>query len=236
VPSNSLSPSTTFTSPSAWETVVTEASPLPYGNYKVKFKFTVEDNAHAESSVTRSIYIDKKAPVLTVDNITNSALVTEENSYIQTIKDSGGNITGRRYSFRGKWSDVKGKGTKTLEYTTDGGALWHIVTDSANGSAVPQVTSTASWTANIDVTETENYSIKFRATDGAGLQTESSNYTGIKFDFSVPTIGSLEAKVNTAPETDVAGKYVNKVMAGKTLTAKIKVSDNFSLGSSDAAV
>ncbi len=219
-----------------WETVVTEASPLPYGNYKVKFKFTVEDNAHAESSVTRSIYIDKKAPVLTVDNITNSALVTEENSYIQTIKDSGGNITGRRYSFRGKWSDVKGKGTKTLEYTTDGGALWHIVTDSANGSAVPQVTSTASWTANIDVTETENYSIKFRATDGAGLQTESSNYTGIKFDFSVPTIGSLEAKVNTAPETDVAGKYVNKVMAGKTLTAKIKVSDNFSLGSSDAAV
>lgn len=236
VPSNSLSPSTTFTSPSAWETVVTEASPLPEGNYKVKFKFTVEDNAHAESSVTRSIYIDKKAPVLTVDNITNSALVTEENSYIQTIKDSGGNITGRRYSFRGKWSDVKGKGTKTLEYTTDGGALWHIVTDSANGSAVPQVTSTASWTANIDVTETENYSIKFRATDGAGLQTESSNYTGIKFDFSVPTIGSLEAKVNTAPETDVAGKYVNKVMAGKTLTAKIKVSDNFSLGSSDAAV
>ena len=219
-----------------WETVVTEASPLPYGNYKVKFKFTVEDNAHAESSVTRSIYIDKKAPVLTVDNITNSALVTEENSYIQTIKDSGGNITGRRYSFRGKWSDVKGKGTKTLEYTTDGGALWHIVTDSTNGSAVPQVTSTASWTANIDVSETENYSIKFRATDGAGLQTESSNYTGIKFDFSVPTIGSLEAKVNTAPETDVAGKYVNKVMAGKTLTAKIKVSDNFSLGSSDAAV
>ena len=236
VPSNSLSPLTTFTSPSAWETVVTEATSLPEGNYKVKFKFTVEDNAHAESSVTRSIYIDKKAPVLTIDNITNSVLVTEENSYIQTIKDSGGNITGRRYSFRGKWSDVKGKGTKTLEYTTDGGAHWHIVTDSANGSAVPQVTSEASWTANIDVTETENYSIKFRATDAAGLKTESSNYTGIKFDFSVPTIGSLEAKVNTAPETDVAGKYVNKVMAGKTLTAKIKVSDNFSLGSSDAAV
>ena len=236
VPSNSLSPSTTFTPPSAWETVVTEATSLPEGNYKVKFKFTVEDNAHAESSVTRSIYIDKKAPVLTVDNITNSVLVTEENSYIQTIKDSGGNITGRRYSFRGKWSDVKGKGTKTLEYTTDGGAHWHIVTDSANGSAVPQVTSEASWTANIDVTETENYRIKFRATDAAGLKTESSNYTGIKFDFSVPTIGSLEAKVNTAPETDVAGKYVNKVMAGKTLTAKIKVSDNFSLGSSDAAV
>ena len=236
VPSNSLSPSTTFTSPSAWETVVTEATSLPEGNYKVKFKFTVEDNAHAESSVTRSIYIDKKAPVLTVDNITNSVPITEENSYIQTIKDSGGNITGRRYSFRGKWSDVKGKGTKTLEYTTDGGAHWHTVTDSANGSAVPQVTSEASWTANIDVTETENYSIKFRATDGAGLQTESIEYTGIKFDFSVPTIGSLEAKVNTAPETDVAGKYVNKVMAGKTLTAKIKVSDNFSLGSSDAAV
>lgn len=237
VPSNSLSPSTTFTSPSAWETVVTEATSLLEGNYKVKFKFTVEDNAHAESSVTRSIYIDKKAPVLTVDNITNSVPITEENSYIQTIKDSGGNITGRRYSFRGKWSDVKGKGTKTLEYTTDGGAHWHTVTDSANGSAVPQVTSEASWTANIDVTETENYSIKFRATDGAGLKTESSNYTGIKFDFSVPTITPLEAKVNTTPtDTDVAGKYVNKVMAGKTLTAKIKVSDNFSLGSSDAAV
>ena len=230
VPSNSLSPSTTFTSPSAWETVVTEATSLPEGNYKVKFKFTVEDNAHAESSVTRSIYIDKKKPAFTVENIQNSELITEGNSYIQT------NASGRRYSFRGKWSDVKGKGTKTLEYTTDGGAHWHIVTDSANGSAVPQVTSEASWTANIDVTETENYSIKFRATDGAGLQTESSNYTGIKFDFSVPTIGSLEAKVNTAPETDVAGKYVNKVMAGKTLTAKIKVSDNFSLGSSDAAV
>ena len=230
VPSNSLSPSTTFTSPSAWETVVTEATSLPEGNYKVKFKFTVEDNAHAESSVTRSIYIDKKKPAFTVENIQNSELITEGNSYIQT------NASGRRYSFRGKWSDVKGKGTKTLEYTTDGGAHWHIVTDSANGSAVPQVTSEASWTANIDVTETENYSIKFRATDGAGLQTESSNYTGIKFDFSVPTIGSLEAKVNTAPETDVAGKYVNKVMAGKTLTAKIKVSDNFSLGSSDAVV
>ena len=236
VPSNSLSPSTTFTSPSAWETVVTEATSLPEGNYKVKFKFTVEDNAHAESSVTRSIYIDKKAPVLTVDNITNSALVTEENSYIQTIKDSGGNITGRRYSFRGKWSDVKGKGTKTLEYSTNGGSNWNTVTDLTNGSAVPQVTSTASWTANIDITEQENYKIKFRATDGAGLQTESIEYTGIKFDFSVPTIGSLEAKVNTAPETDVAGKYVNKVMAGKTLTAKIKVSDNFSLGSDDTTV
>lgn len=220
-----------------WETVVTEATSLPEGNYKVKFKFTVEDNAYAESSVTRSIYIDKKAPVFTVDNITNSALVTEENSYIQTIKDSGGNITGRRYSFRGKWSDVKGKGTKTLEYTTDGGTNWHTVTDSPNGSAVPQVTSAASWTANIDVTETENYSIKFRATDAAGLQTESSNYTGIKFDFSVPTITPLEAKVNTTPtDTDVAGKYVNKSMQGKTLTVKASVSDNLSLGISNVAV
>ena len=231
VPSNSLSPSTTFTSPSAWETVVTEATSLPEGNYKVKFKFTVEDNAHAESSVTRSIYIDKKKPAFTVENIQNSELITEGNSYIQT------NASGRRYSFRGKWSDVKGKGTKTLEYTTDGGAHWHIVTDSANGSAVPQVTSEASWTANIDVSETENYSIKFRATDGAGLQTESSNYTGIKFDFSVPTITPLEAKVNTtSTDTDVAGKYVNKAMRGKTLTVKASVADTFSLGSDDAAV
>ena len=220
-----------------WETVVTEATSLPEGNYKVKFKFTVEDNAYAESSVTRTIYIDKKAPGLTVENIANGALITEENSYIQTIKDSHGTITGRRYSFRGKWSDVKGKGTKTLEYTTDGGAHWHIVTDSANGSAVPQVTSAASWTANIDVTETENYSIKFRATDAAGLQTESSNYTGIKFDFSVPTITLLEAKVNTTPtDTDVASKYVNEAMVGKTLTVKTIVADNFSLGSNDAAV
>ena len=231
VPSNSLSPSTTFTSPSAWETVVTEATSLPEGNYKVKFKFTVEDNAHAESSVTRSIYIDKKKPAFTVENIQNSELITEGNSYIQT------NASGRRYSFRGKWSDVKGKGTKTLEYTTDGGVHWHIVTDSANGSAVPQVTSEASWTANIDVSETENYSIKFRATDGAGLQTESSNYTGIKFDFSVPTITPLEAKVNTtSTDTDVAGKYVNKAMRGKTLTVKASVADTFSLGSDDAAV
>ena len=220
-----------------WETVVTEATSLPEGNYKVKFKFTVEDNAYAESSVTRTIYIDKKAPGLTVENIANGALITEENSYIQTIKDSHGTITGRRYSFRGKWSDVKGKGTKTLEYTTDGGAHWHIVTDSPNGSAVPQVTSAASWTANIDVTETENYSIKFRATDAAGLQTESSNYTGIKFDFSVPTITLLEAKVNTTPtDTDVASKYVNEAMVGKTLTVKTIVADNFSLGSNDAAV
>ena len=220
-----------------WETVVTEATSLPEGNYKVKFKFTVEDNAHAESSVTRSIYIDKKKPAFTVENIQSSELIKEDNSYIQTIKDSHGTITGRRYSFRGKWSDVKGKGTKTLEYTTDGGAHWHTVTDSANGSAVPQVTSEASWTANIDVTETENYSIKFRATDGAGLQTESSNYTGIKFDFSVPTITPLEAKVNTtSTDTDVAGKYVNKAMRGKTLTVKASVADTFSLGSDDAAV
>ena len=220
-----------------WETVVTEATSLPEGNYKVKFKFTVEDNAHAESSVTRSIYIDKKKPAFTVENIQSSELIKEDNSYIQTIKDSHGTITGRRYSFRGKWSDVKGKGTKTLEYTTDGGAHWHTVTDSANGSAVPQVTSEASWTANIDVTETENYSIKFRATDGAGLQTESSNYTGIKFDFSVPTITPLEAKVNTTPtDTDVAGKYVNKAMVGKTLTVKATVTDTFLLGSDDTAV
>ncbi|MBC6719865.1 Ig-like domain-containing protein [Treponema sp. Marseille-Q4130] len=238
VPSNSLSVSvpSVATLPN-WETVVTEATSLPDGNYKVKFKFTVEDNAYAESSVTRSIYIDKKAPVITVENIHNGDLITEENSYIQTIKDSGGNITGRRYSFRGKWSDVKGKGTKTLEYSTDGGAHWHIVTDSVNGSAVPQVTSEASWTANIDVTETENYSIKFRATDAAGLQTEFSNYTGIKFDFSVPTITPLEAKVNTTPtDTDVAGKYVNKSMQGKTLTVEASVSDNLSLGISNAAV
>lgn len=220
-----------------WETVVTEATSLPDGNYKVKFKFTVEDNAHAESSVTRTIYIDKKAPVLTVENIHNGDLITEENSYIQTIKDSLGNIIGRRYSFRGKWSDIKGKGTKTLEYTTNDGTNWHTVTDSVNGSAVPQVTSEASWSANIDVTENENYSIKFRATDGAGLQTESTNYTGIKFDFSVPTITPLEAKVNTTPtDTDVAGKYVNKAMEGKTLTVTTTVADNFSLGISNAAV
>ena len=238
VPSSSLSLSVppVATLPN-WETVVTEATSLPDGNYKVKFKFTVEDNAHAKSSVTRTIYIDKKVPVLTVDNITNNALVTEENSYIQTIKDSLGNIIGRRYSFRGKWSDVKGKGTKTLEYSTDDGSNWNTVTDSVNGSAVPQVTSEASWSANIDVTENENYSIKFRATDAAGLQTESSNYMGIKFDFSVPTITPLEAKVNTTPtDTDVAGKYVNKAMEEKTLTVKTTVADNFSLGSNDAAV
>jgi len=231
VPSNLLSPSTIFTPPSTWETVVTEATSLSEGNYKVKFKFTVEDNAHAESSVTRSIYIDKKKPAFTVENIQNNELITEENSYIQT------SASVRRYSFRGKWSDVKGKGTKTLEYTTDGGTHWTPVTDSANGSAVPQVTAEASWTANIDVSEQENFKIQFRAADGAGLQTVSPEYTGIKFDFSVPTITPLEAKVDTAPTaTDVAGKYVNKAMATKTLTVKSSVADNFSLGSSDAAV
>ena len=53
----------------------------------------------------------------------------------------------------------------------------------------------------------------------------------------MPTITPLEAKVDTAPtDTDVAGKYVNKAMATKTLTVKSSVADNFSLGSSDAAV
>ena len=242
VPSNSLSPLTTFTSPSAWETVVTEATSLPEGNYKVKFKFTVEDNAHAESSVTRSIYIDNKKPVITVDsdNISLNKLITEDNSYIQTIKNSHGTITGRRYSFRGKWSDEKGKGTKTLEYSTNGGSNWNPVSvapPNVNKNAVPQVTAEASWMANIDVSEQENFKIQFRATDGAGLQTVSPEYTGIKFDFSVPTITPLEAKVNTtSTDTDVAGKYVNKAMRGKTLTVKASVADTFSLGSDDAAV
>ena len=52
-------------------------------------------------------------------------------------------------------------------------------------------------------------------------------------DSAAPIIAPLEAKVET---TDVAGKYVNKTMAGKTLTVTATVSDNISLGSSDAAV
>ena len=242
VPSTSLSLSTTAntsSTPPNWETVVTESAsnPLTESNYKVVFKFTATDSASEIGSVTRTIYIDKKAPDLTVENISDNKLIAEEDSYIQTIKDSDGNITGRRYSFRGKWSDVKGKGTKTLEYSTDGGTHWTPVTASLNASAVPEVTTEASWTANIDITEQENYKIKFRATDGAGLQTESIEYTGIKFDFSVPTITPLEAKVNTTPtDTDVASKYVNKTMTGKTLTVKTIVADNFSLGSDDTKV
>ncbi|MGP1594752.1 MAG: hypothetical protein ACTTH8_05865 [Treponema sp.] len=237
VPSHSLSLSPDSPS-SPWKTIVTESAshPLSEGNYKVTLKFTVEDTVHKKSSIKRTIYIDKKPPEISIDNITSNKCITEEDSYIQTIKDSSGAVTGRRYSFRGKWSDVKGKGTKTLEYSTDGGANWHSVTDSVNGSAVPEVTAEASWAANIDVTEGKDYHIKFRAIDDSGLQKETGEVTGITFDFSVPTIGSLEAKVNTAPETDVAGKYVNKAMVGKTLTVKTTVSDNFSLGSDDTAV
>lgn len=42
--------------------------------------------------------------------------------------------------------------------------------------------------------------------------------------------------MNTSPAVNVGGKYVNKAMAGNTLTVTAKVSDGVSLGLTDAAI
>ncbi|UTY25298.1 Ig-like domain-containing protein [Treponema denticola] len=53
---------------------------------------------------------------------------------------------------------------------------------------------------------------------------------------NVPEIKNFKAEVNTSPAVNVGGKYVNKAMAGNTLTVTAKVSDGVSLGLTDAAI
>ncbi|MFA6938327.1 MAG: Ig-like domain-containing protein, partial [Treponema sp.] len=189
----------------------------------VTYKVTIDKSSGAEDGIwvfslegadasgrnatlvsSSSITVDTIAPMLTVSNAANDSanllstgtkLITETNS---NYKVSGGSSY---YVLTGKWSDAT-TGTSTLEYSTDGGSNWNSIT------GVAQTTSETSWNVDVPVAQaTSTGSIQVRATDAAGNVTtptaDSTKFTGLTFDFAVPTVsltnGTSEVVTNTAP-------------------------------------
>ena len=122
--------------------------------------------------------------------------ITEKSSYYK----QNGSVD--EYSYRGKWSDVIGSGTKSLEYRTTTTGAWTSVSD------VSSITTEAGWTADIEVAQGTGKMIQFRATDEAGYVTTLPAVTNMTFDFAVPVIteaAAVPSTVNASGNISITG-------------------------------
>jgi len=191
-----------------WTATVTGATPAS-GNYKYIFTFTATDTDGPSgrgnsSSITRTVFVDSKPPVLSITNgdlvesgsYKANPFITEKSSYYK----QNGSVD--EYSYRGKWSDVIGSGTKSLEYRTTTTGAWTSVSD------VSSITTEAGWTADIEVAQGTGKMIQFRATDEAGYVTTLPAVTNMTFDFAVPVIteaAAVPSTVNASGNISITG-------------------------------
>ncbi len=200
------------------------------------FVITVTDvsgNANSDQKLC-TYYVDTTAPALTFkgdlltaqSNSNKVGLITENNAALSTSANT--------YTVSGSWSDVNGSGTSKLYYSTDSGSTWKEL----ELSEAPQSDSLTNWSKAINVTQsTEPISLSFYAEDMAGNKTDEVTFTGLTFDFSVPTIsvtGDVEAYYKTAPTFTITAKDDNKLNADDAFTVTVEkdgseVSSGYSL-------
>ena len=167
------------------------------------------------------IWADNAAPVI---NVSSPAKEKDASSInIKLSKPSSGNPS---YTAQGTWSDEKGSGTSTLEYSTDKGASW---------TPVPNVSQTASktnWSAEIEIAaEGEKQELWFKATDAVGNESAVTKITGLTYDFADPTL-DLAAPGGTS---DVKTYYnygdATPDSSGNWFTFTITANDSFKIAS-----
>ena len=148
---------------------------------------SVKDNAgNPADQKLCTYYVDTTAPALNFkgDLLTAQSngnvvgLITEDNAALSTSANT--------YTVSGSWSDEGGSGTSKLYYSTDSGSNWTKL-----GLAdAPQSDSLTNWSKAIPIAQTESnsYSLKFKAVDDAGNEFISDEFTGIYFDYAKPTV------------------------------------------------
>lgn len=193
------------------------------GNFKYEVTFKVYDSLGSTETVKRAFYVDNAAPTLTVSNMASNREVIFGSDYMSYIsEDNSGASTKYYYSFRGEWSDVNGIGTEKLQYSTcdDTSAAspvwsaWTTLTD----STVPNVTTKAGWSTDVEVVPGLNKGIKFRAVDGGGniYEPAALEFTNISYDFDEPVV-----TINPMPSYTNTGNIVLKGTASDALLDKI---------------
>ncbi len=188
---------------------------------------SVKDNAgNTADQKLCTYYVDTTAPALTFkgdlltaqSNSNKVGLITENNAALSTSANT--------YTVSGSWSDVNGSGTSKLYYSTDSGSTWKEL----ELSEAPQSDSLTNWSKAINVTQsTEPISLSFYAEDMAGNKTDEVTFTGLTFDFSVPTIsvtGDVEAYYKTAPTFTITAKDDNKLNADDAFTVTVEKDDS----------
>lgn len=223
---SSIVPTLTVTGPTAstpttftWTVTVTGVKDTGYpsaaGNYTYDF-LLYATNAQGNQSPLRHFYMyaDNQSPVLTVTNtdLSDNAKIYETSPYYSKSGSTS------YYTLHGTWSDASGAGTGTLYYSTKAGAAVgdSIGTDASAGwvavssTNAPSVTTTASWSNEIAITEGSGKSLRFYAVDTCGNATEVTSYSNLQFDFSVPTLtmGTLASSYNANSSALTSGQYI----------------------------
>lgn len=188
----------------------------------------------AGNSVTKKVSVirDTAKPVLTVSNDTNdndalngSKVITENNA---NYSNSDGV---HYYLLSGKWKDLT-SGTYKLQYRVapkhEGDTYSDTWSDWRDVSDVTQSTAETSWSVKVPMTEGKGLgsgvALQGRAIDAAGNVFEHEGHSGLKLDFSVPTIAAGSVKKNNTVVTDY--KYVKE---GETLVIEGTCADSYAL-------
>ena len=221
----------------------TEVSPDSTGKWTFNGKTTDGTFTHqivisdkAGNSVTKKISVirDTTLPTLTVANDTNDSdalnttkVITEKNTNYSCSESDGKHY----YLLSGKWKDTT-SGTYKLQYRvapkheddtySDTWSDWRDISD------VTQSTAETSWSVKVPMTEGKGLgsgvALQGRAIDAAGNVFEHEGHSGLKLDFSAPTIAAGSVKKNNTVVTDY--KYVKE---GETLVIEGTCADSYEL-------
>ncbi|MBP5251022.1 MAG: hypothetical protein J6Z17_01255, partial [Treponema sp.] len=161
------------------------------------------------------VHADNKAPEFEVTNTElkkTRIIITEqdENSVSKTESENGFEYY---YTVNGKWSDIEGSGTGSIEYRfrgsgqNDFGSWIRLSEDEA-----VQTQRTMRWekTFKIEGGEGKNIALDYRACDQAGNETGIKSFENIIFDFAAPEVKLSEG---TLPLEKYYGKNSSPVLS-----------------------
>ncbi len=173
-------------------------------NVTIRITVTAENGLADGEKTVFLLYSDGVKPVLTETNlITGKKINLSDNNY--TLSE-GKHI----YELSGTISDIDGSGIETIYYSYDNGANWKPMT------AIPNVSSEASWSQKLEVEEGDGKSVWLKAKDKVENESAVKKYDNLVFDLSIPTVKmtspvSVDTYYKDAPQLEFAAEDGYKI-------------------------
>lgn len=192
-------------------------------NYTIAILVTLEKSGAATSNNVYYVYADNKAPEISLTNpelkkLDDSGNIIITENYLTKAAD------GYTYTVNGIWSDKEGSGTNKVYYQfiNDAGSDFKIAEDSKDWlpideegapTTLPKSENQVRLSSDFNLAhgEGKNKAIFFYATDAVGNKTPVQCYKNIVFDFSIPSITTME---------EIPAYYNNSQKADITLVAE----------------